>query len=60
MSDQTNNDAGDWRLAYLRRKLERLRKDPTGNKWSIISIENALDYLLHGEDAAWRKKAGWT
>ncbi len=55
----TSND-GDWRLTYLRRKLERLRKDPAGNKWSIISVENALDYLLHGEDAEWCKRAGWT
>ncbi|KKN79989.1 hypothetical protein LCGC14_0334970 [marine sediment metagenome] len=60
MSDQPTNDFNDWRLAYLRRKLTRLRKDPIGNKWSILSAQNALDYLLHGEDAAWRKKAGWT
>ncbi len=60
MSDQPTNDFDDWRLAYLRRKLARLRKDPAGNKWSIISVENALDYLLHGDKAKWCKAAGWT
>ncbi len=59
MTDKAHQPDGDWRVAYLERKLARLRKNPVGNKWSIISTQNALDYLLHGDQAEWCKKAGW-